>query len=198
MDTTEEEKISRKHSHPGFDERLNDLLDILGKKKYGRVSYLREICGFTWGGTKAFIKRDRPPKSDDAWDALTNSFAHNIDLITDHVISQNDVKEYLCSGSGIFSTSEIKRAVKQENKELSKEYCAIEASFQGRVVLLLSEISKEMEIDIFNDFKEDQTDQLIKKFTIICYRSGDTHFEKNEKMFQLARSLILIAKENLM
>ncbi len=183
-------KEKSKHSlHKGFAERLTALIDYAQIHRHGRLTWLAKETGLTPGGARLMFSDDRPPKRQEVLDKLFSGLSARLSEIHDEPISAADIENFLLYND--------KNPIPEHNfDELEKLIDSVSSAYVGKIFVEIDSIAKSLDIDIYNDFPLDKTDQLTKKILQHCIKEKQE--VEGEEFKDLTSSIIKLAKAGLL
>lgn len=187
MDSLNDLKAPKLNYLPGFGERLQKTLDILGIKPHGRLTLLKMWTGFSSvASVRRIFLEDRPPKRE-AFDLLISellSCAKQVRVATP--LSQEAISTYLLfGGRNPFETT-------PSTPPAPAKAQGVDVLVEAKIIVRISDIAEQAGINIMRDIEERQRKQLISKVTDIVTNKKIELV--SDQMTEVIKSLVNLAK----
>lgn len=172
---------------PGFAERLQKTLDILGVRAHGRLTLLKQWSGLaSLAGIKLLFDNDRPPKRE-AFEGLVNGILCSARLMDPKtLLSHDEISNYLLYG-GTDPFGKLGLPTKSQY---------LDALQEAKIIVRVSAIAEKQGINILRDIDDRQRSHLINKVSDIVINKKIS-LDSNE-MTELIKSLVNLAKSKVL
>lgn len=183
MDINTDLKGSKLAHLPGFAERLQKSLDVLGVKAHGRLTLIKQWSGLaSLAGIKLIFENDRPPKRD-AYEGIVNGILAGLRKMNPGMdLTHDEISQYLLYGSG----NPLKKL------ELPSKTHKLDVLEEAKIIVRVSAIAEKQGVNILRDIEERQRIHLINKIAEII-KNKNINIDSNE-MTVIIGSLVNLAK----
>lgn len=207
--TTTTNPVPDKEVQTGFADRLNTLMDKMGRRKFGRIQYVAEVSELSWSGAKRCIEADKHPTKLDTLLTLFNNLLRDVRTTFNPGATLEQIQDYLLYGDELVldpSQSDQPGAPDGDVTEsvtphidIDERYAVIPPIMQALAMKQLNTIAETEGVNIFKDLIPEQSNKMVMRFAISWFEHKEQNKDTDSpELTKLAKSLIQVAQNALL